>query len=146
MSGGRPTDYKPEYCQMVIDHMSQGFPFETFAAEIGTHRATLYNWREKYPEFFDASKKGQELCYKWFLTVGRASMLGLESNGKKIHANPTFWIFMMKNMHKWHDKQQLEHVGKDEGPIQYEGKSEKELDRMIEKAVTILKNAKQSED
>ena len=27
---GRPTKYKPEYCEMLIEHMSEGLSFESF--------------------------------------------------------------------------------------------------------------------
>ena len=30
--GGRPSEYRPEYCQAVIDFMAQGFWLTAFAA------------------------------------------------------------------------------------------------------------------
>lgn len=51
---GQPTKYKPEYCQLVIDHMSRGLSFESFAGVVGTCKQTIYSWMAKYPEFLDA--------------------------------------------------------------------------------------------
>ena len=80
---GRKPLYKPEYCEAIIEYMSnppmprarykefyngkgdlirkeaieQAPVYPTvagFAASIGTHKATIYNWKDEYPEFFDA--------------------------------------------------------------------------------------------
>ena len=53
----KPT-YKPEYCQMLIDHMSKGYSFESFAGKIGRGVRTIYEWREKFEEFQDACSAG----------------------------------------------------------------------------------------
>ena len=97
---GRPTKYKPEYCQMLIEHMAEGYPFETFAALIGTHRATLYNWVDSNVDFFDARKKGQEMLYLHLVKVGKRIAMG--GGG-----NPTAWIFMMKNICGWRNELQV---------------------------------------
>lgn len=46
--------YKPEFCQLLIEHMSKGLSFETFGAEINVVRSTLYKWCDDFPEFKDA--------------------------------------------------------------------------------------------
>lgn len=57
--GGRPTTYFPEYCEQLIDHMAQGYSFESFGGIVNAGRATLYQWMDKNPEFADAKKKGE---------------------------------------------------------------------------------------
>lgn len=80
MSGGRPTDYKPKYCKMMLDHFDQPLyitkkkeiasggrkviveeekpnsmpTFERFALSIGVIHETLRNWCKNNPEFFAA--------------------------------------------------------------------------------------------
>ena len=106
MPAGRPTEYKPEYCQQLIDHMAEGFSFESFAGLLGVSKQTIYNWLEHFPEFVDAKKAGFE-----------ASRLTWEKIGKKIadegSGNATAFIFNMKNRFRedWNDKQQIEHSG-----------------------------------
>lgn len=102
MPGGRPTKYKEEYCEQLIEFMAQGYPYECFAAEIDVGRRTLYDWEEKYPEFSHAKKVGQEKTYKALLEKGMDS---LHDPGT---LNNTVWIFMMKNMCGWRDKQEIE--------------------------------------
>ena len=97
---GRHTEYRPEYCEELVKHMAQGYPFETFAVQVGVSRTTLYNWAETFPEFLDALKRGRDESLKWFIDAGRAGMVG-----KIKDFNPTVWIFMMKNMHKWRDQE-----------------------------------------
>lgn len=92
---GRPTDYKSEYCQMLIEHMAQGHSFESFAAVINKNRDTLYDWTVRHKEFLDAKKEGLDKSLLWFEERGRFGM----KQGKDFNA--TVFIFMMKNMHGW---------------------------------------------
>lgn len=130
---GRPTDYKPEYCQAIIEYFSiepyreverevvtksgqvatihvteaTDFPsFAGFAAKIGHHRETLRNWCENEPEFFAAYKKAKELQENWLVT-----------NGLKRLIDTAFGIFIAKNVTDMHDKQHLEHSGKTEKTV-----------------------------
>lgn len=95
MAGGRPTDYKPEYCQMLIEHMRRGRSFETFACDVNTHRGTLYDWCEKHKEFADAKKAGQELSYRFWETLVMATAAG------KSKGSAAVIIFAMKNRFGW---------------------------------------------
>ncbi len=97
---GRPSSYKPEYAQMLIDHMREGFNFETFAARLNYQSVSnLYKWLDMYPEFGEAKKVGDALSQLWWLSLGRQAAQGLLPN-----FNSTVWIFAMKNMFRWRDK------------------------------------------
>ncbi len=103
---GRPTDYKPEYCQMLIDHMAEGFSFESFAAVIKVTRSTLYEWVSAQPDFSDAKQRGFEASRLTWEQIGR-------DIAKKGEGNATAFIFNMKNRFRedWNDKQTIEHQG-----------------------------------
>lgn len=101
---GRPSDYKPEYCTQLISHMSQGLSFETFAAVIGTSRATIYNWADNIPEFLDAKKTAMDLCQLFWEKKG---LDGLYST-KECHFNSSVWIFNMKARFRWRDEEMKE--------------------------------------
>lgn len=58
--------YKPEYCEKLIDHMKQGYSFETFGPHVDVCKTTLYNWVEKYPEFKKAKDKAFQLAKEYF--------------------------------------------------------------------------------
>lgn len=135
---GRPPEYDPKYCQMVIEHMAQGGTFETFAGELRHSKQTLYNWMNVYPEFMDAKKIGESLSLQYYLKIGQGQALGQlrrviseevvrDTDGSIVFdkdGNPTFnrkydysgggqasWIFMMKNIHKWRDRTDVNLAG-----------------------------------
>ena len=99
MPAGRPTKYKPEYCQKLIDHMAEGYSFESFAATIDTHRDTLYAWEHKHSEFSDAKKSGQAKSLLWYEKIGNAA-----TRGEVPNFNATAWVFSLKNKHQYRDK------------------------------------------
>jgi len=95
---GRPTDYKPEYCQMIIDHMAQGFSSTSFAAEIGQAKSTIGTWANNHPDFMAAKKVAEAACEKWWENLGKDG-----AEGKVRGFNVGSWIFNMKNRFGWKD-------------------------------------------
>lgn len=53
-AGGRPTDYKPEYADMAAKLLSRGALNIEIADFFGISIVTLWNWRNRYAEFFKA--------------------------------------------------------------------------------------------
>ena len=115
---GRPTDYKPEYCQMLIDHMAKGYSFESFAGLIRAARSSIYLWIDVHEEFSDAKKEGLELC-RLFWEGKAIELIEEQSEYDSVtkttttrKLNTTLWIFNMKNRFKdeWSDthKQEVE--------------------------------------
>jgi hypothetical protein len=110
---GRPSSYKAEYCQELIQHMRGGLSFESFAGKIGKNRETLYEWASVHEDFSDAKKEAESLCQVWWENAGIAGMLGLKQTKDGVPLgsfNAAVWIFNMKNRFNWRDKH--EHVGK----------------------------------
>jgi len=58
-SGGRPSSYKPDFCQRVISLMAEGRSLDGCAALLGVHPDSLYTWQKVHPEFSDAVKTGR---------------------------------------------------------------------------------------
>lgn len=110
---GRPTLYKPEYCQMLIDHMAQGYSFTSFAADVDTDFQTLYNWCKDHAEFFEAKKKATAKCKKYWEKLGNDNAVsttiverdGNTSRSEQRQLNTGYWVFNMRNRFRWHDKQ-----------------------------------------
>lgn len=123
MAGGRPTDYKPEYCEQVIAHMSEGASLTSFAASVDCSRATINVWMEAHPEFLESVKVGKAKCADWWEKRGR-----MGANGEQ-DVNPTLVIFGLKNMapDEWREKQELQHSGS----IDINKLSDEELERRI---------------
>jgi hypothetical protein len=57
---GRPTDYRPEYAMRARDMCRFGASDIDLAEEFGVKTQTIWLWRCKYPEFFDALLEGKE--------------------------------------------------------------------------------------
>ncbi len=108
---GRPTEYKSEYCEKLIEHMSQGFSFETFGAIVNCHKDTLYQWLKKHEDFADAKKQGVTVCQLFWERIGNNSAQGLIEN-----FSAASYIFNMKNRFKWTDR--VEVTGDEAKPIQ----------------------------
>lgn len=125
---GRPTLYKSEYTQRLLDYFdvepyyeritkivtkkgdvievpkdeANDFPtLAGFAVLIGVHRDTLHEWSTAenedgellYPDFSDAYKRAKDFQEAY-----------IAINGLKGHVNPTFAIFIAKNVLGWTDK------------------------------------------
>ena len=96
---GRPDDYKPEYCQKLIDHMTGGLSIEAFAALIPCSKATIYNWVKIYPEFLNAKKIGEGYSRLFWEKAGIEGMYAPNFSA-------SVWIFNLKNRFGWVDKKE----------------------------------------
>ena len=103
---GRPTKYRPEMCQKIIDAMEKGLSKEAAATEIGICEASFYLWQKENKEFSEAVKEGEKRSQLFWEKVGIKGMVG-----KIPGFNATTWIFNMKNRQGWKDRQETEHTG-----------------------------------
>lgn len=108
MPAGRPTKYKPEYCDAVIQHMENGASITSFAASIDVARSTINEWISKHPEFSDAVKIAKAKCAAWWESLGRNNAISGDGNA-------TLVIFGLKNMaaEDWREKHNLDHTSSD---------------------------------
>jgi len=102
---GRPTKYKPEFCEMLIEHMAQGGSFEGFAAVIKVSWEALYDWVDKHPEFFQAKKDGFAASKKFW-----EDTMADQARGK-INGSSTALIFALKNRFPkdYRDRTEIKH-------------------------------------
>lgn len=113
---GRPSDYDPAFCDVLIEQGMLGFSLTASAAAMGVHRDTINEWGRVHPEFSDAIKMHQ--VYRTAFLEGGILSEGV--TGPQVNAR----IFALKNAAPmdWRDKQTVQMVGGDEGdkPIQAE--------------------------
>lgn len=105
-NSGKPSKYKPAYCNEVKEHLAQGYSLTTWGGTVGICRETCYNWAKEHVEFFNAIKIGRakgQLVWEQRLETQAASGEG----------NTTAIIFAMKNLYRddWADKIVNEHTG-----------------------------------
>ena len=99
---GRPTTYRPEYCEMVIVHMAKGKSLTAFAGSIRVSADAVYDWIRAYPEFSDAVSRARSARVDSLETKLLASRKGAET---------TAAIFALKNAspHEWKDVKYQQH-------------------------------------
>lgn len=111
MPAGRPTEFKPEYGEEILQLMAGGLSLTAAAAELGFHRQRVYEWVERHPKFADAVK----------LAMAKRQLF-LERRLLSADAGPvvTSTIFALKNAAPadWREKHEVEHSGPEGGPIQ----------------------------
>lgn len=89
MPAGRPTKYKPEYCEMLIEHMAEGLSYEAFAGIVSVSYQTIYDW-EIHKEFLEAKEIGFSKCLLFWEKLMRLSAAG------KIKPPPAILIYNMR--------------------------------------------------
>jgi len=113
---GRPSKYKEEYCDMLIDHMGKGLSYESFAGLLSICRDTLYEWESKHEVFSYSKKVGKEKSLLFWEQQGidglyATSIIETSTDGTKtataVKMNTSAWIFIMKNRCGWRDN--IEH-------------------------------------
>ena len=100
MPGGRPTKYRPEHCQLLIDTMAQGFSYEASASVIGVATSKLYDWEKRHPEFREAKVQAFGKSRVFWEKVGIDNL----TSDKETRFNNPVWIFNMKNRFGWVDR------------------------------------------
>lgn len=108
MPAGRPTLYREEYCQQVIDVCSEGYSLTGFAGLIGVSRDTIDEWQRVHAEFSAAVDRAKAIrLAAW---EKRAMKVGEEGGSG---GQSTMITFMLKNHapHEFREKQEIEHSG-----------------------------------
>lgn len=110
---GRPTDYMPEHCEVVIALGAKGKSYTQIAVALGITRKTLYAWGEKNPAFLYALERARECAMDWWETQGQ---MGLTAD----RFNAPVWAKSMscRFPDDYSDKNKVELTGKEGGAIQ----------------------------
>lgn len=74
MAGGRPSDYKTEYCERVIELGRAGKSPVQIAVALGVPRTTMLSWADKHEEFSTALMLAKECEQDWWESQGQQSL------------------------------------------------------------------------
>jgi hypothetical protein len=98
---GRPTDYKPEFTSDVQKLCLLGATNQQLADYFGVNVQTIYNWMDRYPEFFDAVKLTK-------LKADSEVAGALYQRAKTGDVNAArFWL-MNRQKDAWREKQEVD--------------------------------------
>lgn len=108
MLRGRPTAYRPELAQAVIEDMCDGYSLGGFAGKLGIGRSTINRWMVDHPEFGEACTRAASVRQRWWETkaIEVATTGGQGSQGQMV-------IFGLINAGRedWKQRQEIEHSG-----------------------------------
>jgi len=118
---GRPTAYRPEMCEQMVEAMAGGLSAEAAAAKIGIGARTLFTWQQQHPQFQQAVQEGRHQALLFWEQRAIAVAHGKPGNAQLI-------TLALKNRSRaasgWHhDVQKTELTGADGGAIQTEVKT-----------------------
>ena len=104
-NNGRPTTYKPEYCQDIVEFMGQGKSLAQWATKHGISPQCIMRWPHKYPDFRKAKDVAIQAHMAYWESIGEAG-----TTGKIPGFRDSTYRFMMKNRfpHVYKDVHQVE--------------------------------------
>lgn len=110
---GRPSGYKPEYCEVAIDLGRQGKSPASIAAYLNVPRETLYDWKEVHPEFSTALRMAKTQEQNYWEEMGQ-SFIGTPG------FNSTVWKVSMaaRFRHDYTETKKTEVSGPEGGAIE----------------------------
>lgn len=138
MPAGRPSAYKPEYAEQAFKLCLLGATDADLGNFFGVSEQTINAWKSSHSEFLESLKNGKDSADANVANSLYRRALGYSHEAVKIFADvktgaeqvvpytehyppdTTAAIFWLKNRQRknWRDKQDIEHSGKDGGPIE----------------------------
>jgi hypothetical protein len=79
---GRPSLYRPEYCETVIELGKQGCSPAEIASHLDVDRASLIRWSEEHEEFRTAMTRAKTHEQAWWEKAGKAGMIADKFNAQ----------------------------------------------------------------
>ena len=121
---GRPSEYKPEYCDLIKTYLKDGKSLVSFASLLDVHTDTIQEWAKVHPAFSVAKKIALMHSQHWWEEQGREGLFDqtfkTEEGVRTVKLNAATWIYNMKCRFRknWHDsveqKVEIKHEGAEE--------------------------------
>jgi transposase-like protein len=113
---GRPSTYDPAYCDKVVELGRIGKSIEQICYQLQTPVRTLYEWRDKHPEFSQALEDAKGYEQAWWEEQAQAYMV---ENKESDRLNPSLWSRSMaaRFPKKYRESTKQEITGADGAPL-----------------------------
>jgi transposase len=113
---GRPSKYLPEYCEKVIELGKLGKSTEAIGSMLDVGTATLYRWRDEFPEFREALDVAKDHELRWWEEMAQGYMLE-HKDGERL--NSSIWSRSMaaRFPKKYRESTKTEITGADGAPL-----------------------------
>lgn len=149
MAGGRPTDYREEYNELAYKYCLLGATDKQLAEYFEVSEATINNWKKEYPQFLESIMNGREKADAEIAASlyhrakgyshpdvhvsnyqGVVTLTELTKHYPPDTQAASLWL-RNRQKDRWRDKQEMEHSGKDGGPIQVDDVGNNEVARRL---------------
>lgn len=119
MPRGAKSSYRPEYAELATNYCLLGATDDDLARFFGVTDRTLRNWKNRYPEFEQATQDGKTVADA---KVSRSLFNKATNNGTMKDGDTTACIYWLKNRQpeQWRDRVAHEVTGAAGGPIKHE--------------------------
>lgn len=110
---GRPTLYRPEYCEAVIELGKEGRSIAGMAAHFDVGRNTIDEWAAVHPEFSEALTRAKVHAQLWWEEQGKIGM-------REKTFNARVWEISVRSRFREDYTERKEVTGANGGPIKQE--------------------------
>lgn len=101
---GRPSLYKPEYCDEAINFMANGCSIIELSQHLGVGTTTIYRWEEEHSEFREALTRARELSQAHWERKIKFLMIGCDEKGQHVNVSAPLVKLYLANRFGWSDK------------------------------------------
>lgn len=110
---GRPSAYRPEYCERIVELGKLGYSQAQMAADIGVCKATITVWSREHDSFLNALTLARTYSQCWWEQEAQNGL-------KNRDFNSSLWERSVKSRFRedYTDRTISEIVGKDDGAIE----------------------------
>lgn len=110
---GRPTKYKSEYCERIIELGKQGYSYAEIAADLEVDKASLYDWAAAHEDFSTALRAAKTYEQAWFEREARSNMKNRDFN-----ANLWYRSAASRFRDDYTERKETQVTGANGGPVQ----------------------------
>ena len=115
---GRPSKYKPEYCEEIIELGKKGKSIAQMAAHFDVDKASIYRWAEEHEIFRTALARARAHSQTWWEDKAQDNMGSRDFNAQ-------LWLKSVASRFRedYTERQQTEITGANGGAVQIESKT-----------------------
>lgn len=112
---GRPTKYKPEYCEQIIELGKAGKSIAQMASHFDVDKASIFDWAAAHEEFSTALARAKAHSQTWWENTA-------QNNMDNRNFNAQLWLKSVASRFRddYTEKQVTEITGADGGAIKTE--------------------------
>lgn len=115
---GRPSKYRPEYCDDIIELGKNGKSIAQMASFFDVDKASIYRWIEEHEDFRTAFARARVHSQTWWEDKAQSNLGSRDFNAQ-------LWLKSVASRFRddYTDKQVTEVSGPDGGAIKFEAKT-----------------------